>query len=197
MKSETKLCGLVLAGGHSSRMGRDKASLVHPDGRTLLSRCRDALAEAGCGKVLISMRRDQEVPAGLAEEMIVRDPAESSGGPMAGIVAAMRLFPESAWLVLACDLPRVDLATLTLLITSLGAGENFLAYQSESDGLPEPLCALYASGALPILEQAMADDFRCPRKILIRNQCRLLQPVTPRALENANTPGDWENALIP
>ncbi len=197
MKRDTKLCGLVLAGGRSSRMGRDKAGLVHPDGRSLLRRSLELLSDAGCETVLVSLRHDQEIPAGLTAEMVVRDPEASTGGPMAGIVAAMKLFPESAWLVLACDLPRVDLATLSHLVTSQRVGEKFLAYQSESDGLPEPLCTLYGSEALPIMEQALADDFRCPRKILIRNECRLLQPVTLRALENANTPADWENALIP
>ena len=197
MNPKRKLCGLVLAGGRSSRMGRDKAALVHPDGRTLARRCSDLLHEAGCETVVISLRHDQEIPGGLEGLEIVRDPAGASLGPMAGIVAGMRLQPEADWLVVACDLPRLDLATLTHLIASKQLGEKFLAYRSEFDGLPEPLCTLYSPGALPVLEQALADDFRCPRKILIRNACRLLEPVTPRALDNANTPGDWENTKIP
>jgi molybdopterin-guanine dinucleotide biosynthesis protein A len=38
--SDIPLCGLILAGGRSARMGRDKAALVHPHGRTLARRCR-------------------------------------------------------------------------------------------------------------------------------------------------------------
>jgi molybdopterin-guanine dinucleotide biosynthesis protein A len=91
----------------------------------------------------------------------------------------------------------LDAATLDYLIDSKQAHEKFLAYRSEFDGLPEPLCTLYSQAALPILEQAQADDFRCPRKILIRNDCRLLEPVTPRALDNANTPEDWATAKTP
>ena len=197
MNPKRKLCGLVLAGGRSSRMGRDKAALVHPDGRTLARRCYDLLHETDCETVAISLRHDQEIPGGLEGLEIVRDPAGASLGPMAGIVAGMRLQPEADWLVVACDLPRLDLATLTHLIASKQLGEKFLAYRSEFDGLPEPLCTLYSPGALPVLEQALADDFRCPRKILIRNACRLLEPVTPRALDNANTPEDWETAKIP
>ena len=197
MNPESKLRGLVLAGGRSSRMGSDKAALVHPDGRTLLRRCHDLLREAGCETIAISLRHDQQIPVGLDGVEIVRDPEGASLGPIAGIVAGMRLDPAADWLVLACDLPRLDAATLAHLVESKQADEKFLAYRSEFDGLPEPLCTLYSQAALPVLEQAQADDFRCPRKILIRNDCRLLEPVTPRALDNANTPEDWATAKIP
>ena len=197
MNSKQKLRGLVLAGGRSSRMGRDKAALVHPDGRTLLRRCHDLLREAGCESIAISLRHDQEIPAGLDSVEIVRDPEGASLGPIAGIVAGMRLDPAADWLVLACDMPRLDAATLAYLISSKQTDEKFLAYRSGFDGLPEPLCTLYSQAALPILLQAQAADFRCPRKILIRNDCRLLEPVTPRALDNANTPEDWATAKVP
>ena len=192
------LCGLVLAGGRSSRMGTDKAALVHPDGRTLVRRCHDLLADAGCETVALSLRHDQELPPGFADlphVMLVRDPEGLSHGPLGGMLAAMRLRPEAAWLILACDLPRLDLATLTHLIASKRPDEPFLSYRSEFDDLPEPLCALYAPAALPILEQAQAEEIRCPRKPLIRHQCRLLEPLTPHALDNANTPADWATAI--
>ncbi|HEX7260539.1 MAG TPA: molybdenum cofactor guanylyltransferase [Luteolibacter sp.] len=272
MTAKPPLCGLVLAGGRSSRMGRDKATLVHSDGRTLVRRCCDLLRDAGCEIVAVSLRADQEIPAGLADVEIVRDPEGAGQGPLAGIIAGMHLRPDADWLVVACDLPRLDVKTLAHLVASqraqdssisgkspsepqpqksispprrqgrenlkagtsliadsvseLGAlgvlavqkssssanlvpqrslseesspqaDEKFIAYRSEFDGLPEPLCALYSPAALKVLEQAQADDFRCPRKILIRNECRLLDPVTPRALDNANTPEDWETAKIP
>lgn len=197
MKPNHSLHGLVLAGGRSSRMGHDKAALVHPDGRTLARRCHDLLKQAGCESVAISIRADQEIPAGLEGLEIVRDPAGESLGPIVGMVAGMRLHPNSNWLVVACDLPRLDVLTLTHLVDSKRADEAFLAYRSEFDGLPEPLCTLYSPAALPTFEQAQAEDFRCPRKILIRGDCRLLEPVTPRALDNANTPEDWETAITP
>lgn len=195
--SQKSLHGLVLAGGRSTRMGQDKAELIHPDGRSLARRCCDLLLEAGCESVVLSLRHDQEIPADLDDQKIVRDPEGASHGPLAGIISGMNLHPESDWLVIACDLPRLDLATLEHLISSKLPEDPFLAYRSESDGLPEPLCALYAAGALPILEKALAADFRCPRQVLIRNECRLLVSVTQRALDNANTPQDWESAKVP
>lgn len=194
MNSNHKLCGLVLAGGRSSRMGVDKATLVHPDGRSLVTRCHDLLHDAGCGHIVISLRHDQEIPAGLDEAEIVRDPEGTDGGPMVGIITGMRLRPDDDWLVLACDLPRLDVETLKNLIVSILPEEKFLAYASESDDQPEPLCAFYSHAALPILEQAHSEHFSSPRKILMRHGCRLLEAVTPRALENTNTPGDWEAA---
>lgn len=197
MNANPTLRGLVLAGGRSSRMGQDKAALIHPDGRTLARRCHDLLKQAGCESVAISIRHDQEPPAGLDDLEIVRDPAGESLGPIVGMVSGMRLHPEADWLVVACDLPRLDVPTLTHLVDSKRVDEHFLAYRSEFDGLPEPLCTLYTPAALPVLEQAQAADFRCPRKILLRGDCRLLEPVTPRALDNANTPEDWETAITP
>jgi molybdopterin-guanine dinucleotide biosynthesis protein A len=194
MNPSQPLHGLVLAGGHSSRMGTDKAALLHPDGRSLARRAYDLLVQAGCGQVMLSLRHDQPIPAGfddLADVAVVRDPDGGSAGPLVGIVAAMGLRPDADWLVLACDLPRLDVETLSHLVASKRPDEMFLSYRSEFDGLPEPLCALYTPAALPLLRDT---EFRCPRKVLIRHECRLLEPVTPHALDNANTPEDWQTA---
>lgn len=181
-------------------MGTDKAALVHSDGRTLARRCYDLLGEINCDGVMLSLRDDQEIPVGFSDVcdlQISRDPVGASVGPIAGIVVAMENQPDADWIVVACDLPRLDRETLFHLVTSLHPSDLFLAYRSEFDGLPEPLCAIYSPAALPILKQAQADDFRCPRKILIRNDCRLLDHVTPRALDNANSPEDWATAQLP
>jgi molybdenum cofactor guanylyltransferase len=196
MNASRPLHGLVLAGGRSVRMGTDKAALIHPEGRPLARRTLDLLSME-CSKVVISLRHDQELPPMILESphvSIVRDPEGSSEGPLAGILSAMRSAPVADWLVLACDLPRLDVETLHQLVSAKHPDEVFLSYRSEFDGLPEPLCAYYAAEALPIIEQYQAEGVRCPRKILIRHKCRLLDPVTPRALDNANTPDDWQIA---
>jgi molybdopterin-guanine dinucleotide biosynthesis protein A len=181
-------------------MGCDKAALVHPDGRPLARRCLDLLAQAGCDALALSIRHDQELPPNtgdIVDLAVIRDPAEGGVGPLSGIHAAMGSAPQADWLVLACDLPRLDLATLVHLIDARKGYDGLLSYRSEFDGLPEPLCAIYPAGAAELIARAMAADMRCPRKILIRENCRLLDLPTPRALENANTPDDWNLALQP
>ena len=188
------LRGLVLAGGRSTRMGRDKAVLAY-HGRDQLQVAFELLDEVA-GPNFVSVRADQTSDPLRARYAQVID-GTLGVGPVAGILAALRTRPAAAWLVLACDLPFLDAPTLRALIAGRDPSRVATAFRSSYDGLPEPLCTLYSQAALPILEQAQADDFRCPRKILIRNDCRLLEPVTPRALDNANTPEDWATAKIP
>jgi molybdenum cofactor guanylyltransferase len=195
--SNRSIHGLLLAGGRSTRMGTDKAALVHPDGRNLARRTLDLLLME-CSRVFVSLRHDQDAPPMIEESeriTISRDPEGCSEGPLSGMLGTMRCSPGAHWLVLACDLPRLDARTLRHLVVSRRPDESFLSYRSEFDGLPEPLCAYYAAEALPIMEQACANDVCCPRKILIQNQCRLLEPLVPGALANANTPEDWQSAI--
>ena len=175
-------------------MGTDKASLLHADGRTLAKRTHDLLVAAGCETVALSLRAEQLLPVGFSNNcvpLVIRDPEGDGAGPLTGILAAMRSRPAAKWIVVACDLPRLDLATLQTLISAYQTGEPFVAFRSEHDGLPEPLCALYAPQALALLEAAMAASMRCPRKILITHNCRLLDPVSAGSLDNANTPEEW------
>ena len=177
-------------------MGQDKAALIHPDGRPLAFRTVQILAGV-CSKVVISLRHDQEAPPMIEESpqlTLIRDPEGISEGPFTGMLAAMRSAPDADWLVLACDLPRLDVETLRHLVSSHSPDDRFLSYRSEFDGLPEPLCAFYAAEASPILEKAHASGACCLRKVLIQNHCRLIEAHIPRALDNANTPEDWQSA---
>lgn len=179
-------------------MGRDKATLVLPDGRTMARNAYDLLRDAGCETIAVSLRPGQEIPLGLreiAELEIARDADGGPAGPLAGIVAGLRLRPDADWLVIACDLPALDGDSLKQLVAARQPDDKFLAFRSEFDGLPEPLCAIYNADVLPILEGA---DTASPRRILLENGCRLLDPPQPGALANANTPEDWDAlATIP
>ena len=103
------LYGLVLAGGASRRMGQDKAALaLH--GRPQLDWACDTLARH-CERVFVSIRADQQDDPVRRGRPVIVD-VHDGAGPIAGIAAAQAAHPDSAWLVLACDLPFVDDAAI-------------------------------------------------------------------------------------
>lgn len=185
------LFGLVLAGGASTRMQRDKAALVYHD-KPQLQWTYDLLLEH-CTATFVSVRPDQRLePTRAALPQIVdRQPGT---GPMAGITAALAEHPKAAWLVVACDLPFVDGATLGSLIARRDPQRIATAYRSSHDGLPEPLCAIWEPAAREPLLAYAAGDQRCPRKFLINAATLLLDLPNVAALDNVNTGAEFSAA---
>jgi molybdopterin-guanine dinucleotide biosynthesis protein A len=187
------LHGLVLAGGHSKRMGRDKAGLQF-DGRTQLERIF-GLVEHLVARAFVSVRRDQQADPLRARYPQIVD-AAGIEGPIAGIRAAQQAHPQAAWLVLAIDLPLLDVATLQNLIARRNPARIATAYRSSHDGLPEPLCAIYEPAAASALEAWIAAGRNCPRKFLIQSDTLLLDQPNPQSLDNVNTPADLAATTI-
>jgi molybdopterin-guanine dinucleotide biosynthesis protein A len=185
------LYGLVLAGGRSTRMQRDKATLAY-QGRNQLDRAMELL-EPWVMQAFVSVRPDQRQDPARARYAQVIDVHEGMG-PIAGIAAAQALRPAAAWLVLACDLPYLDADTLAHLLAHRDPARIATAYRSSHDALPEPLCAIYEPrSAAPILERIGAGK-DCPRKFLILSDVLLLDQPHPQALDNINTPEEYRSA---
>jgi molybdopterin-guanine dinucleotide biosynthesis protein A len=115
-------------------------------------------------------------------------------GPIAGIHAALQAYPDRAWLILACDLPFLDQATLQYLIEHRASTRVATAYRSSFDSLPEPLCAIFEPRSLPIIEQSLTVGQRCPRALLSRADVELLGLPNPRALDNVNSGEEYAAA---
>jgi molybdopterin-guanine dinucleotide biosynthesis protein A len=135
--------GVVLAGGASSRMGRDKASL-EMEGESLAQRAAGRLALV-CGEVVAADGGRGLVPG-------LRSVADGPGrGPAAGLLGAAAVHPGRPLLVLACDLPAVPVPLLAEIASS--AGDLVLPLW---EGGTEPLCALYGPAALALLAERVA-----------------------------------------
>ena len=188
----TPLYGLVLAGGRSTRMQRDKAALAY-HGRTQLEWAME-LVKPFVERAFVSVRPDQTQDPVRAQFDQIVDELENVG-PIAGIMAAQAVHPDAAWLVLACDLPYLDAATLKHLIWAREADRTATAYRSSHDGLPEPLCAIYEPASREAIKAFMATGKICPRKFLIRSEAHLIDEPNPRALDNVNTPEEYGSAM--
>ena len=190
------LHGLILAGGSSTRMHRDKAALKY-QGRSQLDRAFE-LASRHAAKVFVSVRADQTLDPTRAQRPMIVD-SVAGEGPIVGIRSALAAHPQVAWLVLACDLPFLSDAAIEYLVrerNSAGSAAGFAtAYKSAHDGLPEPLCAIWEPAAAEALADYQAGGGHCPRKFLIRHGARLLEPQDTRALDNVNTPEEYTQAL--
>jgi molybdopterin-guanine dinucleotide biosynthesis protein A len=185
------LYGLVLAGGRSTRMQRDKATLSY-QGQNQLDRAM-ALLDSLVDQAFVSVRPDQRSDPARARYPQVVD-AQDGLGPIAGSAAAQALKPDAAWLVLACDLPYLSSDTISHLIAHRDPTRIATAYRSSHDGLPEPLCAIFEPrSAAPILERVNSGK-SCPRKFLIQSDPLLLDQPDPRALDNINTPEEYDAA---
>jgi molybdopterin-guanine dinucleotide biosynthesis protein A len=190
--SAAPLYGLVLAGGRSSRMHRDKAALEYA-GRTQLERAVELLTPL-VARIFVSVRPDQTADPLRARFAQIVDSGEVAG-PIAGILAAQARHPDAAWLVLACDLPLLDQQTLEHLLRSRRPERQATAYRSSHDGLPEPLCAIYEPSSREAIRAYVATGRDCPRKFLINADTTLVSQPEPGALDNVNTPHDYGSAL--
>ena len=185
--------GLVLAGGQSRRMGRDKALLQH-DGQSQLAHMV-AVLDGVVDQVFVSARRDQANDSERSRFELIID-AYDDMGPVAGILSALQAHPQADWLVVACDLPNIDQATLKFLLQHRSATQPFTAFRSTHDDLPEPLCAIYTAGSDALLQEVIEQGLVCPRKMLIRSDTLLLTQPNPQSLDNVNTPDDLSNSVL-
>ena len=194
MTALAPLFGLVLAGGRSTRMQRDKAAIEYRRGETQLDAAMNLL-KGRVERAFVSVRADQCADSTRAHHAQIYDRAGVEG-PIAGIGAALAEHPAAAWLVLACDLPYLDAATLDELVAARSSGIVAVAFKSSHDGLPEPLCAIYEPAARPLLDAHLAAGRNCPRKFLINTPgVRLLDQPNARALDNVNTLEDYGRAM--
>ncbi len=183
------LTGIVLAGGLSSRMGRDKASLPW-GGTDLLHTVLGTLAPV-CRRLIVVSNAARAVR--LAGVTVVADRFQGCG-PLAGIHAGLLAAPDGYCFVTACDMPylRGDAAAWMA-----DAAAGYDAAVPLVDGHYNPLHAVYHRRCLPAVEALLASGRY--RVIDFYPQVRLravsgeeLARFDPelRMLDNINTPED-------
>ncbi|PSR15532.1 molybdenum cofactor guanylyltransferase [filamentous cyanobacterium CCP3] len=200
----TSLRALVLAGGHSSRMGHDKA-LISLGAETLIERtCRVAIACADAVYVVTPWgdRYRPLLPASVQfiAERPLPELAETCRGPLVALVQGLtwlRSRPEGSpeWvLVLACDMPNLSAATLGPWRTELASIPlPYLAYLPQRQHRWEPLCGFYRTAALESLRQyAIASSTRSLQGWLNQNPVQPIPAVDDALLANLNTPAEWQ-----
>lgn len=177
----TPICGLVLSGGFSTRMGRDKGGLPW-EGQSLVFYQAEKLRQL-VTEVYISCRQEQAAAYAGAFPLITD--SLPSGGPMSGLLSAMRVRPEAAWLVLAVDMPLLTVDHLDWLLNHRDP-EAIATVFRQSDGMVQPLIGVWEPKATPLLEAAFAGEKFSLRRLLERSPACIIDAPPAANLTNLN-----------
>lgn len=197
----------ILAGGQSTRMGRDKA-LLELGGHPLIEHALGKLRALGFSPRIVGSRSD------LAALATVIPDNYPHTGPLGGIEAALAASNTEQNLFLPVDLPWLPVEFLRWLIER-AENTNALATVPRLQGRPQPLCAVYSKALLPYAQAALAaDDTKVMRAVEhaakltgLRIDSFDVEPIAaaqaweqPLPLhhwfENINTPADFEKAAL-
>ena len=182
------LKGLLLSGGKSSRMGRDKAWLEY-HGKSQIEYMYEMLS-LFCDEVYVSCGDAADYP-GFPEDRYLKD-SFNNLGPLNGILSALSYDAQSAWLVSAVDLPFVSEEVINDLVSKRNPFKVATAYRSNFKEFPEPLFTVYEPHSRHQIFKYMGLGFYCPRKVLINSDVQLLDQGEKHWLDNANTAEEYE-----
>lgn len=184
---------IVLAGGRSARMGRDKATLDW-DGQTLLQRVCSQL-EPTVEDLLVVGGGRQSVPLGARFHADERPGAHALGGLYTGLRAST----SKSSFVCGCDQPFIN-ASLVERLFELALGFDLVA--PEVAGELQPLHAVYARSLAPTIEdlierkswslKQLANEAHT--RVVAESEIRKIDPEL-KSFVNLNTHDEYERAL--
>lgn len=188
------LTGIVLCGGKSLRMGRDKGLIKR--GTKPWSQIAVEKMATICPNSYISIRNDQwdayrnyfSADQLLPDDVLIKDKYK---GPLVGLLTAFTRLPEADIFVLAADMPDMNLATIKQLFTTYHQKPCFSCYAYYLQDHFESLCAIYRNTAV----QSLMNDVQSPhlfslQRLLKQNHTLALVPTPTQSevFKNYNTP---------
>lgn len=186
------LYGLVLTGGKSERMKKDKA-LIEYKGKPHAQYIYDLLKRY-CDEVYLSSRENQWIETPLHSLPQIHDTIPGKG-PIIGILSALEKHPDANWMVVACDLIHFNEKTIEELLAQYDSHKPAIAFKNAEKGFPEPLCTLYTPSMKRILEDALEQDITCPVKVLKTLDVKLIEQKDGINLANINTPDEFAEVV--
>ncbi|MDE0536726.1 NTP transferase domain-containing protein, partial [Tenacibaculum sp. L6] len=174
--------GLVLTGGKSTRMGRDKSELVYYK-KSQKEHVKELLENN-------NLETFYSVQASSEKENEIHD-IFLNLGPFGGVCSAFQKDPNSAWLVMATDVPFVNNELIQLLLQKRNPSKIATTVKGKNKEFPEPLITIYEPKAYGKLLAYLAQGYSCPRKMLINSDVEIIE-VDDNLIRNINTPEEFE-----
>lgn len=192
-----RFSAVILAAGHSTRMGSDKALLTADDGLPLWQRQRDVLAAAGAAEIFLSVRPEQTWARRASGITALLFDAVPGGGPLIGLTAGLERAAHPLVAVIAVDLPRITAGWFANLLAHCSPGVGAVGRRG---GLFEPLAALYPREIMPLAWAAIASGSFALQPLLNAAVAQELMRTheigdrTAAAFENWNRPARPERS---
>lgn len=187
------ISAIIQAGGQSRRMGTDKA-LIDYHGRPILVHVIDTLRQLSDDVLIVSNRSDVYNPwAAPLGARLVPD-YDPPSGPLGGIAAGLAAMTHELALVVACDMPFLNLDLLRYLIERAA---DFDAVVPQTGDQYEPVHAVYRRTCLAAIQRRLAGNERrvisffqdVRLSVVPEAEWRVIDP-TGRSVSNLNTPAD-------
>lgn len=177
--------GWVLAGGRSTRMGRDKA-LLELGGEPLLVRIARAVHSAAGSAVIVG----DPARYGSCGFRVIADRVAGLG-PIGGLLTSLENTSATWNLLVACDMPAVTGSILEQLLRHAESNPEARCIAPVSVRGPEPLCAVYHRVCLAEVRRAVEAKELRMTGLVTRLEPVLLPVSDPQVFENVNSPADW------
>lgn len=193
---KSRISAIVLAGGQSSRMGRDKA-LLDLGGNTLLNHVCAIASECASQTYVVTPWIEKYLGVVPSSCQLVREKLmlnSKSNIPLIGFIQGMQLVKTEWVLLLACDLPYLSSSQVKQWSLTLAT-----VLPTEIALLPrgvrgwEPLCGFYRRRSLASLEAYLGNGGQSFQSWLAVHSVKELSLSDRRCLFNCNTPEDWES----
>lgn len=190
------MTAVVLAGGRGRRMRADKAGL-DVGGRTLLEHVL-AQIEPYFDEILVSVSkgRSPELPRpaeGATPIRLVVDDLPGRG-PIGGILAGLKAARNDACMVVACDIPDIDIVLLRELARTACWSE--ITVPVGPSGLYEPLFAVYRKSVVPAIRALLDRGERSLLPLFDRCRTAVIQFEDAGRIRNLNTRAEYEDYML-
>ena len=151
------LIGIVLCGGESKRMGKDKGLLVK-DNTPWAVLIAEKLRSIGLDVAVSINEKQQEAYSAIFPETPLVVDQLSIEGPLNGLLSIHRNYPDKDILLMACDMIDMDKATLQTLIKSYANHPYHEYYVYQLNGFTQPFCAVYTAKGLANVYKAFEEN---------------------------------------
>lgn len=185
-----KLIGLVLCGGESKRMGKDKGLLKYHQQQQRLHAYH--LLEQICSSVFICCRNEQAATLDSNYNYILDQSEFENKGPLTAILSAQKQFSQHHFLVLGCDYPLLNKEDIIRLYEVFQTNWQSTFYINEANYI-EPLIGIYNQKDLAELKEVHELFKHSLQSFLRSKNINQVNPSNPEIIKSFDHFEDWKN----